>query len=143
MRCSRLLLPLFLLLSFPLFLPLGKLPLSFLTLEKGLYLREQDTGQSLYLMVGYPSAVVVGPLFTWHGITPLNLLLVKQICLKYGAVGSDETSLRVFRNTLSSTGIVQDNLRQYIIRLTADTEIHVIFNLPGNNIGIRPLGGKD
>ena len=27
--------------------PLGKLPLSFLALEKRLYLREQDTGQGL------------------------------------------------------------------------------------------------
>ena len=54
MRCSRLLLPLFLLLSFPLFLPLGKLPLSFLTLEKGLYLREQDTVRDLYPVMGIP-----------------------------------------------------------------------------------------
>ena len=29
-------------------LPLGIFPLPLLTLEKGLYLREQDTGQSLY-----------------------------------------------------------------------------------------------
>ena len=29
--------------------PLGKLPLSFLALEKRLYLREQDTGQGLHL----------------------------------------------------------------------------------------------
>ncbi len=43
-------------LSFEFFLlcfPLRKLPLSFLTLEKGLYLREQDTGQGLHLMGGY------------------------------------------------------------------------------------------
>ena len=31
--------------------PLGKLPLSFLTLEKGLYLREQDTSQGFYRMM--------------------------------------------------------------------------------------------
>ena len=50
------------LLYFVLFLlcfPLGKLPLSFLALEKGLYLREQDTGQGLHFMVGYPCAVSV------------------------------------------------------------------------------------
>ena len=59
MRCSRLLLHLFLLLSFPLFLPLGKLPLPLLALEERLNLREQDTGQSLHLMVGYPGTVVI------------------------------------------------------------------------------------
>ena len=36
--------------------PLGKLPLSFLTLKKRLYLREQDTGQGLHLVAGYPGA---------------------------------------------------------------------------------------
>ena len=51
------------LLYFVLFLlcfPLGKLPLSFLALEKGLYLREQDTGKGLYLVIGNPCAVVIG-----------------------------------------------------------------------------------
>ena len=58
-RCSRLLLILFRLVLFLLCFPLGKLPLSFLALEKGLYLREQDTGQSVHLMDGYSRAVVV------------------------------------------------------------------------------------
>ena len=52
-------LSLFCLVLFLLCLPLGKLPLSFLTLEKRLYLREQDTGQSLHFMVGYPGAIVM------------------------------------------------------------------------------------
>ena len=52
-RCSRLLLILFRLVLFLLCFPLGKLPLSFLALEKGLYLREQDTGQSVYRMAEY------------------------------------------------------------------------------------------
>ena len=39
---------------------LGKLPLSFLALEKRLYLREQDTGQGFHLVIGYPGAVVIG-----------------------------------------------------------------------------------
>lgn len=51
--------------------PLGVFPLPLLALEKGLYLREQDTGQSLHLMVGYPGAVVIGFLSARHGITPL------------------------------------------------------------------------
>ena len=41
-------LSLFCLVLFLLCLPLGKLPLPFLALEKSLYLREQDTGKSLY-----------------------------------------------------------------------------------------------
>ena len=44
---------LFYLVLFLLRFPLGKFPLSFLALEKGLYLREQDTGQGLHFMVGY------------------------------------------------------------------------------------------
>ena len=46
-------------LCFLLCFPLSKLLLSFLTLEKCLYLREQDTGQGLHLMVRYSCAVVV------------------------------------------------------------------------------------
>ena len=46
-------LSLFCLVLFLLCFPLGKLPLSFLTLEKRLYLREQDTGQSVYRMAEY------------------------------------------------------------------------------------------
>ena len=62
---------LFLLFGLFLRLPLGVFPLPLLALEKRLYLREQDTGQSLYLMVGYPGAVVIGLLSARHGITPL------------------------------------------------------------------------
>ena len=50
--------------------PLGKLPLSFLTLKKGLYLREQDTGQSVHLMDGYSRAVVVDFSFPRHRSRP-------------------------------------------------------------------------
>ena len=51
--------------------PLSKLPLSFLALEKRLYLREQDAGKGLYLVIGNPRAVVIGLLSARHGITPL------------------------------------------------------------------------
>ena len=75
--------------------PLGVFPLPLLTLKKRLYLREQDAGQSLYLMVGYPGAVVVGFLLAWHEITPLELFLVKQIALEYCAISGDEAALCV------------------------------------------------
>ena len=51
--------------------PLGKLTLPFLALKKRLYLREQDAGKGLYLVIGNPRAVVIGLLSARHGITPL------------------------------------------------------------------------
>ena len=50
---------LFYLVLFLLCFPLCKLPLSFLALEKRLYLREQDTGQGFHFVVRYSGAVVV------------------------------------------------------------------------------------
>lgn len=61
----------FQLVLFLLCFPLRKLPLSLLALEKRLYLREQDTGKGLYLVIGNPRAVVIGLLSARHGITPL------------------------------------------------------------------------
>lgn len=51
--------------------PLGVFPLPLLTLKKRLYLREQDTGKGLYLVIGNPRAVIIGLLSARHGITPL------------------------------------------------------------------------
>lgn len=51
--------------------PLSIFPLPVLALEKRLYLREQDTGKGLYLVIGNPSTVVIGLLSARHGITPL------------------------------------------------------------------------
>ena len=65
------LLRLVLLLSLFLCLPLGIFPLPLLALEKGLYLREQDAGKGLYLVIGNPCAVIIGLLSARHGITPL------------------------------------------------------------------------
>lgn len=51
--------------------PLGVFPLPVLALKERLNFREQDTGKGLYLMIGNPSAVVIGLLSARHGITPL------------------------------------------------------------------------
>ena len=53
---------LYLILLFGLLLcfPLGVFPLPLLTLKKHLYLREQDAGKGLYLVIGNPCAVVIG-----------------------------------------------------------------------------------
>ena len=40
--------------------PLGIFPLPVLALKERLYLREQDTGKGLYLVIGNPCAVVIG-----------------------------------------------------------------------------------
>ena len=73
--------------------PLGVLSPPVLALEKRLYLREQDTGKGLYLVIGNPRAVVIGLLSARHGITPLKLPLVEQIALKHRAISCDETAL--------------------------------------------------
>ena len=53
---------LYLILLFGLLLcfPLGVFPLPVLALKERLYLREQDTGKGLYLVIGNPCAVVIG-----------------------------------------------------------------------------------
>ena len=135
-------LSLFCLVLFLLCLPLGKLPLSFLTLEKRLYLREQDTGQSLYLMVGYPGSIVVGFLLAWHGITPLEPFLVKQIALEYCSISRYETAPCVFWYVLGGAGVVQDDTGQYAFGPAAYPEIHVVLDLAGENVSVWPLGGK-
>ena len=40
--------------------PLGIFPLPVPALKERLYLREQDTGKGLYLVIGNPCAVVIG-----------------------------------------------------------------------------------
>ena len=47
-------------------IPPCKLPLSFLALEKRLYLREQDMSQDVHFMDRYPGVVVVALLFPRH-----------------------------------------------------------------------------
>ena len=66
------LLCLFLLFRLLLCFPLRKLPLPVFALEKRLYLREQDAGQSLHLVVGDAGAVVVGFLLPRHRAPPIQ-----------------------------------------------------------------------
>lgn len=101
----------FQLVLFLLCFPLRKLPLSLLALEKRLYLREQDTGKGLYLVIGYPRAVVVGLLFSCHRAAPnLKLPLVEQIALKHYAIPGDETAPCVLGYLFGGAGVVEDNL---------------------------------
>lgn len=123
--------------------PLGIFPLSFLALKELLYLREQDTGKGLYLVIGNPRAVVIGLLSTRHGITPLKLPLVEQIALKHYAVPGDEAASRVLGYLFGGAGVVEDDLRKHAVRSAANPEIHVVAYLAGDDRCIRSLRGKD
>ena len=128
-----------LLLSFP----LGVFPLPVLALKERLNFREQDTGKGLYLVIGNPRAVIIGLLSARHGITPLQLPLVEQIALKYRTVPGDETAPRILGYLFVGAGAVEDDLRKYAVRPAANTEIHVVAYLAGNDGRIRPLRGEN
>ena len=124
-------LSLFCLVLFLLCLPLGKLPLSLLALEKGLHLREQDTGQGFHFMEGDSRAVVVGLLFSRHRAAPCSKsFLVEQIALKYCPVVEQETASCILWYHIRRIGIVKDDLRKYVVRPTADPAINVVSYLP-------------
>ena len=137
------LLYLVLLFSLLLCFPLGIFPLPVLALKERLYLREQDTGKGLYLVIGNPRAVVIGLLSARHGITPLKSPLVEQIALKHYAVPSDEAAPRVLGYLFGGAGAVEDDLRKHAVRSAANTEIHVVAYLAGDDGRIRSLRGKD
>ena len=88
--------------------PLGIFPLPVLALKERLYLREQDTGKGLYLVIGNPRAVVIGLLSARHGITPLKLPLVEQVALKHCAIPSDEAAPRVLGYLFGGAGVIED-----------------------------------
>ena len=132
-----------LLFSLLLCFPLGVFPLPVLALKERLDFREQDAGKGLYLVIGNPRAVVIGLLSARHGITPLKLPLVEQIALKYRSVPSDETAPRILGYLFGGAGVVENDLRKYAVRPAANTEIHVVAYLAGNDGRIRPLRGEN
>lgn len=132
-----------LLFSLLLCFPLGVFPLPVLALKERLDFREQDTGKSLYFVIGNPRAVVIGLLSARHGITPLKSPLVEQIALKHYAVPSDEAAPRVLGYLFGGAGAVEDDLRKHAVRSAANTEIHVVAYLAGDDGRIRSLRGKD
>ena len=123
--------------------PLGIFPLPVLALKERLYLREQDTGKGLYLVIGNPRTVVIGLLSARHGITPLKLPLVEQIALKHRAISCDEAAPCILGYLFGGAGVIEDNLRQHITRPAANTKIHVVAYLAGDDRCVRPLRGKD
>ena len=123
--------------------PLGIFPLPVLALKERLDFREQDTGKGLYLVIGNPCAVVIGLLSARHGITPLKLPLVEQVALKHRTVSGDETAPCILGYLIGGAGVVENNLRKHAVRPAANTEIHVVAYLAGDDRCVRPLRGKD
>lgn len=136
---------LYLILLFGLLLrfPLGVFPLPVLVLKERLYLQEQDTGKGLYLVIGNPCAVVIGLLSARHGITPLKLPLVEQVALKHRTVSCDEAAPCILGYLFGGAGVVENNLRKHAVRPAANTEIHVVAYLAGNDRCVRSLRGKN
>ena len=123
--------------------PLSIFPLPVFALKERLNFREQDAGKGLYLVIGNPRAVVIGLLSARHGIPPLKLPLVEQIALKHRAIPSDETAPRVLGYLFGGAGVVENNLRKHAVCSAANTEIHVVAYLTGDDGRIRPLRGKN
>lgn len=124
--------------------PLGVFPLPVLTLKERLYLREQDTGKGLYLVIGYPRAVVIGLLFSCHRAAPnLKLPFVEQIALKHYAIPGDEAASRVLGYLFGGAGVVENDLRKHAVRSAANPEIHVVAYLAGDDCCVRSLRGKN
>lgn len=114
-----LLLVLYFFASVPRRFPLCKLPLLLLTLEKRLYLREQDTGQSLHNM-DWDTCSIVNLLFlSCHCRYLVGLgypsLFLEQIALKNCTVMQQETAPSVFGYLVGGVGVVQDDLGQNIV----------------------------
>ena len=74
---------------------------------------------------------------------PSQLFLVEQIALEHGAVPGDETPSCVLGNLICGTGVIQDDLGKNAVRPAADPEIHVVLDLPRNDVGVRALGCDD
>ena len=123
--------------------PLGIFPLPVLALKERLDFREQDTGKGLYLVIGNPCAVVIGLLSARHGIPPLKLPLVEQIALKHRAISCDEAAPCILGYLFGGAGVVENNLRKHAVRPAANTEIHVVAYLAGNDRCVRSLRGKN
>ena len=136
---------LYLILLFGLLLrfPRGVFPLPVFALKERLNFWEQDTGKGFYLVIGNPSAVIIGLLSARHGITPLKLPLVEQIALKHRAISCDEAAPCILGYLFGGAGVIEDNLRQHITRPAANPEIHVILDLAGEDICVWPLRGKN
>ena len=123
--------------------PLGIFPLPVFALKERLNFREQDAGKGLYLVIGNPRAVVIGLLSARHGIPPLKLPLVEQIALKHRAISCDEAAPCILGYLFGGAGVVENNLRKHAVRPAANTKIHVVAYLAGDDGRIRSLRGKN
>ena len=63
--------------------------------------------------------------------------------MEYRTVSGDEAAPRVLGNLFGGAGVVEDDLRKHVICPAANSEIHVVLDLTGNDGSIRPLRGED
>lgn len=71
------------------------------------------------------------------------MLFVQQVSLEHSTIPGDEAAPCVLGYLISGAGIVQNDLREYIVRPAAYPEIQVVLDLAGENVGVRALGGED
>ena len=57
--------------------------------------------------------------------------------MKSCPVPGDEAAPCVLGNLVSSTGVVQNDLREYIVRSAAHPEVQVVLDLAGEDVGVR------
>ena len=74
---------------------------------------------------------------------PLKLPLVEQIALKHRAISCDEAAPCILGYLFGGAGVVENNLRKHAVRPAANTEIHVVAYLAGNDRCVRSLRGKN
>ena len=94
-------------------------------------------------MVRDTRAVIIGLFLARHGITPLKLPLIEQIALEHRAIPGDEAASRVLGYLFGGTGVVEDDLGKHTVCPAADTEIHVVAYLAGDDGRIRSLRGEN
>lgn len=63
--------------------------------------------------------------------------------MKYRAISGDETATRILGYLFGGAGVVEYDLRKYAVCPAANTEIHVVTYLAGDDRCIRSLRGKN
>ena len=86
-----------------------------------------------------------GPMLWQNSFTLIleHSILVEQVALKYRAISSDEAAPRILGNLFGGAGVVENDLRKHAVRPAANTEIHVVAYLAGNDRCVRSLRGKN
>ena len=63
--------------------------------------------------------------------------------MKHRAISCDEAAPCILGYLFGGAGVVENNLRKHAVRPAANTKIHVVAYLAGNDRCVRPLRGKN